>query len=74
MTRFLMVASVIAFAITEARGGQHVQPSFGKKKADKDYVVPKQVIQKLLLLLFCCTFRIYQEILNNGCKDLRVRG
>ena len=45
MTRFLMLASVIVFAITEARGGQHVQPSFGKKKADKDYVVPKQVIR-----------------------------
>ena len=45
MTRFLMLASVIAFAITEARGGQHVQPSFGKKKADKAYVVPKQVIR-----------------------------
>jgi hypothetical protein len=40
-----MLASVIAFAINEARGGQHVQPSFGKKKADKDYVVPKQVIR-----------------------------
>ena len=45
MIRILILVLAAAFAAVETHGGQQVQPSFGKKKADKSYVVPKLVIR-----------------------------
>ena len=45
MIRFLILVLAAAFAAVEAHGGQQVQLSFGKKKADKSYVVPKLFIR-----------------------------